>query len=159
MPLRLLCSARRRFTSCFHDGCGAGALGIVLQTSKSLLRPSLGQHADPVCCSMTDALETAAGVYFLATPGIDVTPGAPAPALSFAMLALVLDASSHFRVYHGDDPLSLATCRADVNQCVTSLAGALELHERCLQRAGGAASRGSRPGSFAPGAAGACSGE
>src|SRR5215472_2208400 len=39
--------------------------------------------------------------------------------LAFAMLTMVLDAPSHFRVYHADNPLSPASCRTDVNESVT----------------------------------------
>jgi hypothetical protein len=82
--------------------------------------------------------------------GCNVLSRSPA----FAMLALAPDASSQFCVYHAVGPLSSATSRTDVDQCVTSrnstsksLRGSRSRDtERC-------APRGSRPGNSSGGTA------
>ncbi len=87
--------------------------------------------------------------------GCNVLSRSPA----FAMLALAPDASSQFCVYHAVGPLSSATSRTDVDQCVTSRnstskslresksrSSRLRNTERC-------APRGSRPGNSSGGTA------
>ena len=63
--MRVLCSARRRLTSCFHDGSGVGELGSVLKT---LRFPSISSCRDTGALAFHRALEDRA-VDFLITSG------------------------------------------------------------------------------------------